>query len=117
MVGLVLLHAARRVLDISGFQGDTAGMKGEFLMRRVDVVVGMTGYRHQLDRVRRFRTRVQDPNASDIDIQDMMWVFFSELLSSRDWIASDDKVPKEKKEVVMDKSFASTPIQYARLHP
>jgi len=76
MVGLVLLHAARRVLDISGFQGDTAGMKGEFLMRRADVVVGMTGYRHQLDRVRRFRTRVQDPNASDIDIQDMMWAFF-----------------------------------------
>src|SRR5258706_6632707 len=44
----------------------------------------------------------------------MMWLFVQNCFLLRDWIANDDKVPKEEKEVVLDKSFASTPIQYAR---
>src|SRR5258706_15516223 len=102
MAGLVLLHAARRVLDLSGFHGDTAGMKGEFFDAKGRRGGGKDGL------------PASDSNASDIDIQDMMWLFFQNCFLLRDWIANDDKVPKEEKEVVLDKSFASTPIQYAR---
>lgn len=44
-------------------------------MKKIQTIVGNTGYRHQLDRVRRFLDRVEGPHASDIEFQDIIWSF------------------------------------------
>jgi hypothetical protein len=41
-------------------------------MREIESISGNTGYRHQLDRVRRFLDCVEGPHASDVELQDMM---------------------------------------------
>jgi hypothetical protein len=56
---------------------------------KVKTWAGFVGYRHQLDRARRFLIRVDGPHASDVDFQDMMWAFFQNCWHIRDWVEHD----------------------------
>lgn len=55
---------------------------------------GNVGYRHQLDRARRFLDRVQRDyegleDLDDVEFQDMMWSFFQHCWHVKDWLQHD----------------------------
>jgi hypothetical protein len=70
-------------------------------MRKIDVRSGHVGYRHQLDRVRRFLERVEGPNLRDVEFQDMMWAFFQNCYHLRDWVRNDPLLPGIKKRTII----------------
>jgi len=69
-------------------------------MRKIQTVAGNAGYRHQLDRVRRFLDRVEGPHANDVEFQDMMWAFFQNCWHLKDWMDRDPLAEAQKKSVI-----------------
>jgi hypothetical protein len=56
--------------------------------------MGNAGYRHQLDRARRFLIRVQSEyqgleDIDEVEFQDMLWSFFQHCWHIKDWLHHD----------------------------
>jgi hypothetical protein len=83
-------------------------------MRKIETVAGNAGYRHQLDRVRRFLDRVEWAHASDVEFQDMMWVFFQNCWQLKDWIKNDPVTSDAQKKAVIDQGHASAVLGLSR---
>jgi hypothetical protein len=77
------------------------------------------GYRHQLERARRFLDRVERPIGDDQDLldidehayQDMMWAFFQNCWHVKDWLCNDPSVPSETKGAVVDLAHLSPDLK------
>ena len=76
-------------------------------MRRIETVAGNTGYRHQLDRMRRFLDRAEARQASDVGFQDMMWAFFQNWWHLKDWLRNDPLPSAAQKAAVIQKAHDS----------
>lgn len=79
---------------------------GGIVTRRVVVSAGQTGYRHQLDRTRRFLERIEESyeELGDMDpvvFQDNMWSFFQHCWHVKDWVRNDPIVPQATKDLVV----------------
>jgi hypothetical protein len=83
-------------------------------MTIVETVSGNVGYRHQLDRVRRFLDRVEGPNANDVEFQDMMWAFFQNCWHLKDWVKNDPLASEVQKNSVIDQAHASALLGICR---
>jgi hypothetical protein len=83
-------------------------------MRKIETISGNTGYRHQLDRVRRFLDRVEGPHTSDVEFQDMMWAFFQNCWHLKDWVDHDPLASDAQKKEVIDQAHASAPLKICR---
>jgi hypothetical protein len=83
-------------------------------MRKIQTVMGNIGYRHQLDRARRFLDRVEGPHAGDVDFQDMIWAFFQNCWHIKDWVRNDPLASPSQKQSVRDKVHASTKLLICR---
>jgi hypothetical protein len=83
-------------------------------MRRIETVAGNTGYRHQLDRVRRFLGRVEAPQANDVEFQDMVWAFFQNCWHLKDWVKNDPLASDAQKKAVIDQAQASALLGICR---
>lgn len=75
-------------------------------------VSGNTGYRHQLDRARRFHDRVQrQPEDMDdmdeVQFQDDMWSFFQHCWHIKDWVENDPVVSEAIKTAVIAEVYRS----------
>jgi hypothetical protein len=66
---------------------------------RIEVRTGATGYRDQLDRVRRYldRVRAQESPRYVIDYQDDVWSFFQNCWHLKDWVKHDPLIPERQK--------------------
>lgn len=80
-------------------------------MRMVQVRAGHIGYRHQLDRTRRFLERMEGPHSSDVDFQDMVWAFFQNCYHVRDWVHNDPLLSNSQKKSIRAKAKESLPLQ------
>jgi hypothetical protein len=83
-------------------------------MRKIETVAGNIGYRHQLDRVRRFLDRVEGPHASDVEFQDMMWAFFQNCWHLKDWVRNDPLASEAQKKSIIDQAHASALLGISR---
>jgi hypothetical protein len=87
------------------------------MVRQIQSVSGATGYRHQLDRARRFLDRVQAANnadwgnMNDVEFQDMMWAFFQNCWHVKDWIDHDPLVPRGTKDAAIDLAHQSPDLK------
>lgn len=86
------------------------------MVNKIQTVAGNTGYRHQLDRARRFLERVQRPvfedmeiQVDDVEFQDMMWSFFQNCWHVKDWVCNDPLVPSATKGAVVDMAHHLSP--------
>lgn len=84
------------------------------MVRRIQAVMGKTGYRNQLDRARRFLDRVNGDyeyfeDMDDQTFQDMMWAFFQNCWHVKDWIENDPLVPRSTKDAVIDHVHSRSP--------
>lgn len=82
------------------------------MVRNVQSVNGATGYRHQLDRARRFLARVQMAtddwaDLDDVEFQDMMWAFFQNCWHVKDWLKHDPSVSQAVKNAAIDLAHQS----------
>ncbi len=77
------------------------------------MVTGNTGYRHQLDRARRFLERL-DTAANEIEFQDMIWAFFQNCWHVKDWMKHDPLVPELTKESVIARAHQSVALMACR---
>ncbi len=71
-------------------------------MRNVQSVSGVSGYRDQLDRARRFLGKVETTHddletMDDVEFQDMMWSFFQHCWHVKDWLHHDPKASSAQK--------------------
>lgn len=65
---------------------------------RTIVMKTSIGYRDQLDRARRFLSRMQSTEPRrDVDYQDDVWAFFQNCWHIKDWIANDPIIQNEVK--------------------
>ncbi len=77
------------------------------------------GYRHQLERARRFLDRVERPIVDETDLQaidedtyqDMMWAFFQNCWHVKDWLCNDLSVPSTTKGAVVDLAHQSRDLK------
>lgn len=89
-------------------------------MRKIETVAGTTGYRSQLDRVRRFLERVEGPygldgkSANDVEFQDMMWAFFQNCWHLKDWVDHDPLASEAQKKAVIQKAHDSDVLKICR---
>jgi hypothetical protein len=83
-------------------------------MRKIVTVSGNTGYRHQLDRVRRFLERFEGPHANDVDFQDMAWAFFQNCWHLKDWVDNDPLASAAQKTAVIRQAHASAVLMICR---
>jgi hypothetical protein len=83
-------------------------------MTTIQTVSGNVGYRHQLDRVRRFLDRVDGPQANDVEFQDMMWAFFQNCWHLKDWVENDALASEAQKTAVIDHAHASALLGICR---
>jgi len=83
-------------------------------MRKIEAVAGNAGYRHQLDRVRRFLDRVEGPQANDVEFQDMMWAFFQNCWHMKDWVNHDPSALEAQKKSVIQKAHDSDVLKICR---
>ena len=89
------------------------------MTRRVQTVSGNIGYRHQLNRARRFFDRVQTDyeGLEDIDevgFQDMMWSFFQHCWHVKDWVRHDPLASAGQKQTVDDMVHKSAALLICR---
>lgn len=93
------------------------------MTRGVQIVIGAYGYRHQLERARRFLARVERlrddlglelENLDDDEFQDMMWSFFQHCWHVKDWIRHDPKMPPEKAKAAIDMAHSSGALMICR---
>ena len=76
------------------------------MARGTVTVSGNTGYRHQLDRARRFHDRIQRwhddmDEIDEVQFQDDMWSFFQHCWHIKDWLANDPVVSQALKATVI----------------
>jgi hypothetical protein len=86
------------------------------MTRRVEVRTGLTGYRCQLDRVRRFYDRVtQRPEGAAylIDYQDDVQSFFMHCWHLKDWVKHDPLIDQPVKDRIKDAVHASDVLKVA----
>jgi hypothetical protein len=83
-------------------------------MRKIETVAGNAGYRHQLDRVRRFLDHVEGPQANDVEFQDMMWAFFQNCWHLKDWVKNDPLASEANKASVIRKAHDSELLKICR---
>jgi hypothetical protein len=84
------------------------------MARTIVVATGYTGYRHQLDRARRFLNRIEGTHANEIDFQDMVWAFFQNCWHVKDWVEHDPKVSRPVKDAVEDQARRSWALKICR---
>ncbi len=82
------------------------------MVRDIVGSTGATGYRHQLDRARRFLDRVQRSyddleQIADVDFQDNMWSFFQHCWHIKDWVENDPQVPRRVMEAIIQAVYQS----------
>jgi hypothetical protein len=77
------------------------------MVRQVQSMMGNTGYRHQLDRARRFRDRFEAAR-NDVEFQDMMWAFFQNCWHLKDWVKHDPLASQAQKHAVKSQVHQST---------
>jgi hypothetical protein len=72
------------------------------MTKRLEIRTGATGYRDQLDRVRRYLARVQAHESSKyvIDYQDDVWSFFQNCWHLKDWVKHDPLIPEHQKNTI-----------------
>jgi hypothetical protein len=75
-------------------------------MSRIQTISGNVGYRHQLDRARRFLDRVQADYAgleeiNEVEFQDMMWSFFQHCWHIKDWLYHDPLASSTQKDAAI----------------
>jgi hypothetical protein len=81
---------------------------------------GEAGYRHQLDRARRFLERVQDlshaewSTANEVEFQDLMESFFLHCWHVKDWVRHDPCVTSNQKMAVDDLARQSAVLMACR---
>lgn len=88
------------------------------MSKGIDLRTGATGYRDQLDRVRRYLNRVrataEDPNQRFIvDYQDDVWSFFQNCWHLKDWIRNDPILSDEVKDRIQNAVESSTILAIA----
>jgi hypothetical protein len=82
--------------------------------------MGNTGYRHQLERARRFFSRVYDLShpdwgtSAEVEFQDMAWAFFQNCWHVKDWVRHDPKVTDAQKTAVIDMAHNSSDLMVCR---
>ncbi len=82
--------------------------------------MGNAGYRHQLDRARRFLDRVVQANdvdwseMDDVGFQDMMWSFFQHCWHVKDWVKYDPLASSAQKAAVSRMAHRSTTLRICR---
>src|SRR5260370_12903142 len=84
------------------------------MVRNVIVAMGYTGYRHQLDRARRFLERMEAVDANEVEFQDMVWAFFQNCWHVKDWVEHDPQVPRLMKDAVIDRAHRSSVLKICR---
>lgn len=84
------------------------------MTRMVQTVAGTTGYRHQLDRARRFLDRIQVPLASAVEFQDFMWAVFQNCWHIKDWVANDPLASQQQRDAVIAKAHQSPALLICR---
>jgi hypothetical protein len=52
----------------------------------------MAAYKDQLDRLRRWLARIENPNAHQQEHVDFLWAFFQNCWHMKDWIINDDSL-------------------------
>jgi hypothetical protein len=83
------------------------------MVTKAQTLIGYSGYRHQLDRARRFLDRVaqmrhdRDSDHSDHDFQDMMWAAFQNCWHVKDWVKNDPNLSEPQKHAVLTMAHAS----------
>ena len=82
-------------------------------------MMGNGGYRHQLDRARRFLERVlagfeglEDLN--DVEFQDMMWSFFQHCWHVKDWLHHDPLALTAQKTAALALAHQSSALMICR---
>jgi hypothetical protein len=93
--------------------------QGTMMVRKVQSVSGGTGYRHQLDRARRFLDRVNThfddlDDLNDTEFQDMMWSFFQHCWHLKDWVLHDPLASDAQKAAVSDMAHQSSVLMMCR---
>jgi hypothetical protein len=83
------------------------------MVRKVVVAMGYTGYRHQLDRARRFLERVEDA-ANEVEFQDMVWAFFQNCWHVKDWVQNDPHVGQPSKDAVIARAHQSSALNVCK---
>lgn len=85
------------------------------MVRRLAVRTGATGYRDQLDRLRRYLAKVLDQERPGylVDYQDDVWSFFLNCWHLKDWVRHDPLVPDEKRARVKTAVEASRTLAIA----
>jgi hypothetical protein len=77
-------------------------------MRRiVEVWTGFTGYRHQLDRARRYLAQLEAPQPNSISFQDALVSFFHHCWHIKDWLHNDPAATIDQKANCIDLAHAS----------
>lgn len=91
------------------------------MVRHVTTTSGNIGYRHQLDRARRFLDRVETQmegfeDMSDVEFQDDMWSFFQHCWHVKDWLRNDPLASQRPAEVseACRQAHASTTLMTCR---
>jgi hypothetical protein len=83
------------------------------VIRKVEAIIGTTGYRHQLDRARRFLDRVQNKpdwaSWNEVEFQDMMWAFFQNCWHVKDWLKNDKAVSDAVSAAAIDLAHNQSP--------
>jgi hypothetical protein len=74
------------------------------VMRVVQTVAGMAGYRHQLDRVRRFLEHVEGEHANDVAFQDVVWAYFQQCWHLNGWVKNDPLASDAQKNAPKDRA-------------
>lgn len=89
------------------------------MVRGTITSAGNIGYRHQLDRARRFLDRVERhiedlEEIDDVEFQDNMWSFFQHCWHIKDWVQHDPLVPPAKKTAVIAEAHQSAVLMMCR---
>jgi hypothetical protein len=79
-------------------------------------VSGNNGYRHQLDRARRFLERVETDyqgleDINEVEFQDMLWSFFQHTWHIKDWLRHDPLASSGQKKVAISMAHRSSVLK------
>ena len=90
------------------------------MVTQVQSRTGHIGYRHQLDRARRFLDRLDRPASldgdgmNDVEFQDMVWAFFQNCWHVKDWVKNDPLVDQVVKDAVIKRAHESVVLRVCR---
>lgn len=81
------------------------------MVRKVETRSGHIGYRHQLDRARRFLERMKASNSDATESQDMFWAFFQNCWHIKDWLKRDPLASDEQKNTAIARAHESPTLR------